>query len=122
MIIRIRKDIDYEKIPGPVEFCHDSLLTIAGYGSLLTSSHDASQDLVDGYADTIHNITFRLYGNTVILTGKAKMFIIINKDTLYEDIWISKVFMNFDGQWKMVLRNSEPLGINRFSSGRLIVT
>jgi len=94
------------------EFCHDSLLTITGYGSLLTSSYDASQDLVDGYADTIHNITFRLYDNTAILTGQAKMFELINNDTLYEDIWISKVFMNFDGQWKMVLRNSGPLGTN----------
>jgi hypothetical protein len=94
------------------EFCHDSLLTITGYGSLLTSSYDASQDLVDGYADTIHNITFRLYGNTAILTGQAKMFVLINNDTLYENIWISKVFMNFDGVWKMVLRNSGPLGTN----------
>jgi hypothetical protein len=94
------------------EFCHDSLLTIAGYGGLLTNSLDASNDLVDGYADTIHDITLRVYDQTAILTGKAKMFDLINKDTLYEDIWISKVFMNFNGQWKMVLRNSGPLGIN----------
>ena len=94
------------------EFCHDSLITITGYGNLLTNSLDASRDLVDGYADTIHDITLRVYDQTAILTGKAKMFVLINKDTLYEDIWISKVFMNFNGQWKMVVRNSGPLGTN----------
>lgn len=93
-------------------FCHDSLVTVTGYGYILTSAYDASRDLVDGYADTIHDINLRVYDNTAILTGKAKMFILVNKDTLYEDVWISKVFMNFGGQWKMVLRNSGPLAVN----------
>ena len=98
------------------EFCHDSLITIAGYGNFLYNAVDASKDLVDGYADTIHDIHLKIYGNTAILTGKAKMFTLINKDTLYEDIAISKVFMNFNGAWKMVLRSSGPLAINYHKS------
>lgn len=94
------------------EFCHDSLVTITGYGNFLYNAADASNDLVDGYADTIHDIHLNIYDNTAILTGKAKMFSLINKDTLYEDIWISKVFKNVNGEWKMILRNSGPLGIN----------
>lgn len=94
------------------EFCHDSLITITGYGNFLYNASDASNDLVDGYADTIHDIHLKIYDNTAILTGKAKMFLLIDKDTLYEDIWISKVFMNLKGQWKMVLRSSGPLGMN----------
>lgn len=95
-----------------LRFCHDSLLTITGYGNQLTNSLDASNDLVDGYADTIHSITIRIYDNTAILTGKAKMYVLVGRDTLYEDIWISKVFINEKGQWKMVLRNSGPLAVN----------
>ena len=94
------------------EFCHDSLITITGYGNFLYDALDASNDLVDGYADTIHDIHLKIYDHTAILTGKAKMFLLIDKDTLYEDIWISKVFMNLKGQWKMVLRSSGPLGVN----------
>lgn len=93
-------------------FCHDSLISIMGYGTFLYNALDASNDLVDGYADTIHDIQLKIYDNTAILTGKAKMFTLFNKDTVYEDIWISKVFMNFNGQWKMILRNSGPLGTN----------
>ncbi|MEO5893961.1 MAG: hypothetical protein ABIQ31_27130 [Ferruginibacter sp.] len=109
----------YHEFPGKAErasrykeFCADSLITITGYGNVLYNSLDASNDLVDGYADTIHDIHLKIYDNTAILTGKAKMFLLLNKDTLYEDIWISKVFMNLNGQWKMVARNSGPLGIN----------
>ena len=94
------------------EFCHDSLITITGYGNFLYGALEASNDLVDGYADTIHDIHLKLYDNTAILTGKAKMFLLIGKDTLYEDIWISKTFMNLEGQWKMVIRSSGPLGVN----------
>ena len=94
------------------EFCHDSLITITGYGNFLYNALGASKDLVDGYADTIRDIHLKIYDNTAILTGKAKMFLLIDKDTLYEDIWISKVFMNLKGQWKMVLRSSGPLGVN----------
>ncbi|MEP6465606.1 MAG: hypothetical protein ABJB05_04850 [Parafilimonas sp.] len=94
------------------EFCNDSLITITGYGNFLYNALDASNDLVDGYADTIHDMHLKIYDNTAILTGKAKMFYLIDKDTLYEDIWISKVFINLKGQWKMVLRNSGPLGVN----------
>ena len=94
------------------EFCFDSLITITGYGNFLYNSAEASNDLVDGYADTIHDIHLKVYDNTAILTGKAKMFVLISKDTVYEDIWITKVFMNLNGQWKMVVRNSGPLGTN----------
>ena len=91
-----------------LSYCYDSLITITGYGNQLTNSLDASNDLVDGYADTIHNIIVRVYGNT----GRAKLYDLMGKDTLFEDIWISKVFMNFNGQWKMILRNSGPIGVN----------
>ncbi len=98
------------------EFCHDSLITIAGYGGFLYNALDASKDLVDGYADTIHDIHLKIYGNTAILTGKAKVFGLINKDTMFENIQISKVFINFNGEWKMVLRSSGPLAINYHKS------
>ncbi|MCC6287875.1 MAG: nuclear transport factor 2 family protein [Chitinophagaceae bacterium] len=94
------------------EFCHDSLITITGYGNFLYNAVDASNDLVDGYADTIHDIHLKIYDNTAILTGRAKMYNLVGKDTLFEDIWISKVFMNFNGKWKMVLRSSGQSGVN----------
>ena len=107
-----RYQVKHERSKKYLEYCHDSLLTITGYGALLTSAEEASKDLVDGYADTIRNIHLRVYDNTAILTGEGTMYILVGKDTIYEPMWIAKVFIRQDGQWKMVLRNSGPLATN----------
>jgi hypothetical protein len=95
-------------------FCEDSLINVFENGNLLTSSYASAHDLVDGYADTIHDIRFQLYGTTAVLTGIAKMYDMVYGDTLFENIRITKVFVQDNGQWKMAIRTASPIAVNYF--------
>jgi hypothetical protein len=94
--------------------CEDSLVNVFENGNLLTSSYASAHDLVDGYADTIHDIRVQLFGNTAVLTGIAKMYDIVYGDSLFENIRITKVFVQNNGKWKMAVRTASPVGINYF--------
>jgi hypothetical protein len=94
--------------------CEDSLVNVFENGNLLTSSYTSAHDLVDGYADTIHDIRFQLFGNTAVLTGIAKMYDVIYEDSLFANIRITKVFVQNNGKWKMAVRTASPIGINYF--------
>jgi hypothetical protein len=94
--------------------CEDSLINIFENGVLLTSAYASAHDLVDGYADTIHDIRFQLFGNTAVLTGIAKMYDIVYGDSLFANIRITKVFVQNNGAWKMAVRTASPVGINYF--------
>jgi hypothetical protein len=94
--------------------CEDSLVNVFENGNLLTSSYASAHDLVDGYADTIHDIRFQLFGNTAVLTGIAKMYDIVYGDSLFANIRITKVFVQNNGKWKMAVRTASPMGVNYF--------
>lgn len=94
--------------------CEDSLINVFENGNFLTSSYASAHDLVDGYADTIHNIRFELFGNTAVLTGIARMYDIVYGDSLFYNIRITKVFVQNNGQWKMAVRTASPISINYF--------
>lgn len=94
--------------------CEDSLVNIFENGNLLTSSYASAHDLVDGYADTIHDIRFQLFGNTAVLTGIAKMYNIVYGDSLFATIRVTKVFVQNNGKWKMAVRTASPVAINYF--------
>jgi Domain of unknown function (DUF3471) len=94
--------------------CEDSLINIFENGNLLTSSYASAHDLVDGYADTIHDIRFQLFGNTAVLTGIAKVYDIVYGDTVFANIRITKVFVQNNGAWKMAVRTASPVGVNYF--------
>ncbi|MFM9911790.1 MAG: hypothetical protein ACKVOW_20895 [Chitinophagaceae bacterium] len=94
--------------------CEDSLINVFENGNLLISSYASAHDLVDGYADTIHDIRFQLFGNTAVLTGIAKMYEVIYGDSLFENIRITKVFVQNNGKWKMAVRTASPVSVNYF--------
>jgi hypothetical protein len=94
--------------------CEDSLINVFENGSLLSSSNASAHDLVEGYADTIHDIRFQLFGNTAVLTGIAKMYDMVYGDTLFENIRITKVFVQNNGKWLMAVRTASPTGVNYF--------
>jgi hypothetical protein len=94
--------------------CEDSLINVFENGNLLTSSYASAHDLVDGYADTIHDIRFQLFGNAAVLTGIAKMYDIVYGDSLFENIRVTKVFVQNNGAWKMAVRTASPVGVNYF--------
>jgi hypothetical protein len=83
-----------------VAFCEDSILVSYNEG-FMTSADALSKDLVHGIIVPRHDYTFRLFGNTVMVSYLTTLSEYIANDTIYHDIRMTRVFAFDNGQWKM---------------------
>jgi hypothetical protein len=83
-----------------MSFCTDSI--IASYdGDFSRSPFQVSHDLGNGVTEGPHNFTFLLFDKTAILSFLETAYELINTDTLYHHLRVTKVFVLDQGKWKM---------------------
>lgn len=103
---------DPDRIKKMAATCEDSLIFIGGDdGGLATSANAYTHDLADGYTIKPHDRTFRIYGNTVIVTSLHQAYKLFGKDTLYLNVRSSKIFIKNGATWKMAYTTYAPLPV-----------
>jgi hypothetical protein len=80
-------------------YCEDSMLTAAD-GEIATSSNFLSHNLYQRYIAP-HDYTFRLFGNTAILSYLNTSYELVGKDTIFHSLRILKTFAFNNGKWKV---------------------
>src|SRR5450755_711477 len=82
-----------EKNPNKYQaLCVDSLLTV-GDNMFMSSAYALSHDLSAGIAVPAHDYTFRLIGNTAILSYLSVSYEIIHSDTIFDSKRTLKTFV-----------------------------
>lgn len=82
-------------------FCEDSLMACSYENDFSTSSSMVSHDLYTIYLVPPHDYTFRLFGGTAILTFLETALEIVNADTIFHNVRVTKTFAYDHGTWKM---------------------
>ncbi|HEY1869630.1 MAG TPA: hypothetical protein VGG71_01160, partial [Chitinophagaceae bacterium] len=99
----------YRAYPNPEKvqaFFEDSLL-VAGPDQFMTSSYAVSHDL--GSISVLpHNYTFKLFGNTAVLSYLLSAYEIIDGDTIYHNTRDLKTFVFSNGKWKVACFSVAP--------------
>lgn len=94
-------------------FCEDSLISLYD-GIYMTSAYAVSNDLLHGLITPPHDFTFRLYGNTAILSFREKAYEILNSDSIFHDLRVVKTFVQNNGTWKMASMCTALQPVNYF--------
>ncbi len=96
-------------------FCEDSLI-FSYDGIYMTSAYAVSNDLIHGMSTPPHDVAFRLYGNTAILSFREKSYEIANGDSVFHDVRIVKTFVQDHGTWKMAAICTALQPVNYFKA------
>jgi hypothetical protein len=83
-----------------MSFCTDSIIANYG-GDFSTSPYKVSHDLGSGVTEKPQDFTFLLYDKTAIISFLETAYELINADTLYHHLRVTKVFVFEKGNWKM---------------------
>lgn len=95
------------------EFCEDSV--VCTYDKMILESADALvRDLLGGSVTPRTEIKFHLFGTTAVLSYLERAIEIINKDTVFHPIRVTKTFAHHDQKWKMAAVNISPQHENHF--------
>ena len=94
-------------------FCEDSLISLYD-GNYMTSAYAVSHDLSNGIIKPPHEIAFRLYGSSAILSFLEKFYEIINGDSIFHEVRIVKTFVQDNGTWKMATMCTALQPVNYF--------
>lgn len=81
-------------------FCEDSML-IVGDDMFMISSSALSHDLLHIYV-LPHDYTFRLFGNTAVISYLWTGFDLLNGDTIFHSLRNLRTFAFNNGKWKVV--------------------
>ena len=96
--------------------CMDSILYVGNYERILMSAHDYSFDMAYGWTEKPHDITFRFFNNTVIVSAIYKSYYFNNEDTLYMHNIMTKVFMRDSNKWKMAYIGHSPTPVSYYKA------
>jgi hypothetical protein len=94
-------------------FYEDSILSAFTNGEIKTSSIALSHELWHNYI-LPHDYSFRLFGNTAILSYLFTHYAIHNKDTILHNIRSTKTFVFNNGQWKVACSAGTEIYDNHF--------
>ncbi len=87
-------------------FCEDSLVATSYENDFSTHSSMVSHDLYTRFLVPPHDYTFRLFGGTAILSFLETALEIINADTVFHNVRITKTFSLDHETWKMASMSS----------------
>ena len=94
-------------------FCVDSMLALSD-NFFKTSAYALSHDLVRGFSVPAHDYTFRLFGNTALISFLSTTFDLIAGDTLYNSFRTIRTFVLDSGKWKMAALCNAAIDVNHF--------
>jgi|GEM_PF-1916656 len=104
-----------EKNPNKYQaLCVDSLLTV-GDNMFMSSAYALSHDLSAGIAVPAHDYTFRLIGNTAILSYLSVSYEMVNGDSVFDSKRTLKTFVLDSGKWKMAAVAFGTRDVNYFT-------
>ncbi len=103
-----------DSVNGPnifMSYCEDSIIA-NNDGDFSISPYTVSDDLGNGASEPPHDFTFMHYGKTAILSFLYTSFELINSDTLYHHLRVTKTFVLDQGKWKMACVFDAPQPVN----------
>jgi hypothetical protein len=113
-IIIALNDVIFHSMDNPEKFqsfCEDSMLTSLSDGAIVTSSKKISHDLLHIFI-LPHDYTFRLFGNTAVLSYLSTGYEIINDDTIFYSLRNLKTFVFDNGKWRVACVGGAEVPIN----------
>jgi hypothetical protein len=93
-------------------FCEDSML-YENDGELMTSSNSVSHSLYHRYI-LPHDYTFRLFGNTALLSYLSTSFELVGKDTIFHNYRSLRTFAFDNGRWKVAGTSAGNVPVSYF--------
>jgi len=115
IIIALNEEI-FRSLDNPEKFrafYEDSILSAFTNGQIMTSSIALSHELWHNYI-LPHDYSFRLFGNTAILSYLFTHYVIHNKDTIFHNIRSTKTFVFNNGQWRVACSAGTEIYDNHF--------
>jgi len=117
IIIALNEEI-FRSMENPEKFqtfCEDSMLSALSDGEIKTSSIALSHDLWHNYI-LPHDYTFRLFGNTAVLSYLYTNYEIFNKDTIFHNLRSLKAFVFNNGKWRVACAAGAEVPVNYFKA------
>jgi hypothetical protein len=114
IIIALNEEI-YRSMDNPEKyqtFFEDSMLYVAD-GEIVTSIKKLSHDLWARYI-LPHDYTFRLFGNTAVLSYLSTSYELVNKDTIFHSLRSLRTFALNNGKWKVTCSGLSNVPVNYF--------
>jgi|SRR5450755_823202 hypothetical protein len=114
-IIIALNDASYRAYDNPKKFqsfCEDSMLVV-GDNMFMTSSYAMSHDL-NHISVFPHDYTFKLFGNTAVISYLVTGYEILKGDTIFHSSRNLRTFALNNGKWKVVSNASGSLSVNYY--------